>query len=193
MLLLFDHNELWLFFILPWIIVSNMLKNWCFWTVVLEKTLQSPLESKEIKPVNPKGNQLWVFTGKTDAKVEAPILWPPDAKSRLTGKDPDARKDWKQEKGMTEDKMVEWHHWFYGCEFEQTLGDSERQGSLMCCSPRGDSQTRLSDWTTTNACLYYYLEIILKARTISHSLLWFPQILSITLSNICNRCAYTFV
>ena len=105
-------------FILPWIIVSNMLENWCFWTMVLEKTLQSPLDSKEIKPVNLKGNQLWIFPGKTDAKMEAPIFWPPDAKSRLTGKDPDAGKDWKQEKGMTEDKMVEWHHWVYGCEFE---------------------------------------------------------------------------
>ena len=86
--------------------------------MVLEKTLQSPLDSKEIKPVNLKGNQLWIFPGKTDAKMEAPIFWPPDAKSRLTGKDPDAGKDWKQEKGMTEDKMVEWHHWVYGCEFE---------------------------------------------------------------------------
>ena len=130
-----------------------MLKNWCFWTVVLEKTLQSPLESKEIKPVNPKGNQLWVFTGKTDAKMKAPILWPPDAKSWLTGKDPDARKDWKQEKGMTEDKMVEWHHWFYGCEFEQTLGDSERQGSLVCCSPWGDKESDMTEWLNNNKCL----------------------------------------
>ena len=97
-------------------------KNWCLWTVVLEKTLESLLDSKEIKPVNPKGNQLWIFTGRTDAEVEAPILWAPDAKSQLIGEDPDAGKDWRQEeKGMTEDEMVGWHHWLNGHEFEQTL------------------------------------------------------------------------
>ena len=86
--------------------------NWCFWTVVLEKTLESPLDCKEIKPVNPKGNQSWIFIGRTDAEAEAPILGPPDAKNWLIGKDPDARKDWRQqEKGMTEDKMVGWHPW----------------------------------------------------------------------------------
>ena len=85
--------------------------NWCFWIVVLEKTLVSPLDSKEIKPVNPKGNQPWIFIGSTDAKAEAPTLWPPDAKSQLIGKDPDARKDWRQkEKGVAEDEMVGWHH-----------------------------------------------------------------------------------
>ena len=100
------------------------LKNWCFWTMVLEKTLESPLDSKEIKPVNPKGNQSWIFTGRTDA--ETPILWPPDAKSWLTGKDPDAGKDWRrEEKGVTDDKMVGWHHQLNGREFEQTPGDSE--------------------------------------------------------------------
>ena len=92
-------------------------KNWCFQTVVLEKTLESPLDSKEIKPVHPKGNQLWIFTGRTDA--EAPILWPPDVKNWLIGKDPDAGKDWRQEeKGMTEDEMVGWHHRFDGHKFE---------------------------------------------------------------------------
>ena len=92
-------------------------KNWCFWTVVLEKTLESPLDRKEIKPVNPKGNQPWIFIGRTDAAAEAPILRPPDAKSQLIGKDPDARKDWGQnEKGMTEDKMVGWHHRLNGHE-----------------------------------------------------------------------------
>ena len=94
-------------------------KNWCFWTAVLEKTLESPLNCKEIKPVHPKGNQSWIFTGRTDAEAEAPILWVPDAKSRLIGKDPDARKDWRQEeKGGTEDEMVGWHHWLNGHEFE---------------------------------------------------------------------------
>ena len=111
-------------------------KNWCFQTVGLEKTLESPLDSKEIKPVNPKGSQPWIFTGRTeaDAESEAPILRPPDAKSSLIGKDPDAEKDWGQrEKGVTKDEMVRWHHQLNGHEFKQTLGDSERQGSLVCC------------------------------------------------------------
>ena len=94
-------------------------KNWYFWIVMLEKTLESPLDSKEIKPVNVKGNQQWIFIGRTDAEAEAPILWPPDVKSRLVGKDPDARKYWRQEeKGMTEDEMVRWHHRLNGHEFE---------------------------------------------------------------------------
>ena len=96
-----------------------VLKNWCFWTVVLEKTLESPLDYKEIKPASPKGNQSWIFIGRTDAEAEAPILWPPDVKSWLIRKDPDAGKDWRQEeKGMTEDEMVEWHHRFSGPGFE---------------------------------------------------------------------------
>ena len=105
---------------------------------MLEKTLQSPLDSKEIKSVNPKGNQPWMFTGRTDTDAEAPIFWPPDAKSWLIGKDPDAGKDWGQEeKGMTEDKVVGWHHWLSTNEFQQTPGDSEEQGSLVCCSSCG--------------------------------------------------------
>ena len=123
-----------------------MLKNWCLITVVLEKTLQNPLDSKEIKPVNPKGNQPWIFTGRTDA--EAPILWPPDAKSWLIGKDPDAGKDWRQEeKGTTEDEMVEWHHRLNGCNLEQTLGDGEGQGSLAWCSAKGLQRGR-HNWST---------------------------------------------
>ena len=106
-------------------------KNWCFWTVVLEKTLENPSDLKEIKPINSKGNQSWIFIGRTDA--EAPILQPPDAKNWLIGKDSDAGKDWRQEKKG----MIGWHHWFHGHEFEQTLGDSEGQGSLACCSPWG--------------------------------------------------------
>ena len=94
-------------------------KNWCFWTVVLEKTLENPLDCKEIKPVNPKGNQSWIFIGRTDAEAEAPILWPPDVKNCLIGKDPDAGKDWRQEeKGTTEDETVWWHHRLNGHEFE---------------------------------------------------------------------------
>ena len=113
-------------------------KNWCFWTVVLEETLESPLDCKENKPVNPKGNQTWIFTGRTDAEAEASILWLPDSKNWVIGIDSDAGKDWGQEeKGMTEDEMVGGHHWLNGHEFEQTLGDNEGQGSLVCCSPWG--------------------------------------------------------
>ena len=94
------------------------LKNWCFWTVVLEKTLESPLNCKEIQPIHPEGNQSWIFIGRTDAEAETPILWPPDVKNWLIGKDSDAGKDWKQEeKGGTEDEMVGWHHWLDGHEF----------------------------------------------------------------------------
>ena len=113
-----DHKESW------------APKNWCFWTVVLEKTLESPLDCKEIQPVHPKGDQSWVFTGRTDTEAETPILWSPDAKNWLIGKDPDAGKDWGQEeKGMTENKMVGWHHWLNGHEFEQTWGIVENRGA----------------------------------------------------------------
>ena len=113
-------------------------KNWCFWTVVLEKTLESNLDFKEIKPVNPEENLSWIITGRTDAEAEAPILWPPDGKSWLIWKDPDAGKDWKrEEKGMTEDEMVGWQHWLNWHEFEQTPEVGHGQGSLACCSPWG--------------------------------------------------------
>ena len=106
--------------------------------MVLEKTLESSLDCKEIQPVHPKGDQSWVSIGRTDAEAETPILWPPDAKSWLTGKDPDAGKDWGQEeKGTTEDEMVGWHHWLDGREFEQALGVGDGQGSLACCCPWG--------------------------------------------------------
>ena len=125
-------------------------KNWCFQNVVLEKTLERPLDSKEIQPVNLKGNQSWICVGRTDAEAQAPILWPPDAKSQLTGKDLDPGKDWRREKGMR------WYHCFNGHEFEQTPGDCEGQGSLVCCHPWScKSWTRLSDWTTI---LIYYLQ-----------------------------------
>ena len=113
-------------------------KNWCLWTVVLEKTPASTLGSKEIKPVHLTGNQPWILFGRTDAEAKVPILWPPDVKNWLTGKDPDAGKDWGQkEKGKTEDEMAGWHHQCSGHELGQTLGDSERQGGLACCSPWG--------------------------------------------------------
>ena len=109
-----------------------------FWTVVLEKTLESSLDCKKVKPVNPKGNQSWLFIGRTDAEAGAPILWPPDAKSQLTRKDRDAGKDRRrEEKGTTEDEMVGWHHQLDGHEFKQVLGDGEGHGSLVCCSPWG--------------------------------------------------------
>ena len=111
-------------------------KNWCFWTVVLEKTLESPLECTEIQPVHSKGNESWIFTGRTDAEAETPILWPPDAKNWLIGKDPDAGKDWRwEEKGMTKDEVFGWHHQLNGHEFESALGVGDGQGSLACCSP----------------------------------------------------------
>ena len=135
-----DHKEGW------------VLKNWCLWTVVLEKTLESPLDSNEIKRVNLKRNQLWIFTG-----MLAPILWPPDAKNWLTGKDPDAGKDWRQEKGTTEDEKVGWHHQFHGHEFEQTAGDSEVQGSMVCCSSWGSQRIGhiwAIEWTNEGTNVY---------------------------------------
>ena len=110
-----DHKEGW------------ASKNWCFRTVVLEKTLESPLDSKEIKPVHPKGNQSWIFIGRTEAEAEAPILWPPDMKSQFIEKDLDAGKDWGQEKRVTEDEIVGWHHHLNGHAFEQPLGESEEE------------------------------------------------------------------
>ena len=133
----FDYKESW------------ALKNWCFWTVVLEKTLESPLGSKEIQPVHPKGNQSWIFIGRTDAEAEAPILWPADGKNWLIWKDPDIGKDWRQEeKGMTEDEMVGWHHWLDGHEFEQAQElVMDREAWLAAVPVVAKSQTQLSDWT----------------------------------------------
>ena len=111
-------------------------KNWCFWTVVLEKTLESPLDCKEIQAVHPKGDQSWVFIGRTDVQGETPILWPPDVKNWLIWKDPDAGKDWRQEeKRTTEDEMVGWHHWLNRHGFGWTPGVGDGQGGLVCCSP----------------------------------------------------------
>ena len=132
---------------------SWALKNWCFWTVVLEKTLESPLDCKKIQLVHPKGDQSWIFIGRSDSEAEAPIHWPPDVKNWLTWKDPDAGKDWRQEvKGMTEDEMVGWHHHLDGHEFEQALGVGDGQ-EAWCAEVHGDtkSRTRLSDWTEEGA------------------------------------------
>ena len=120
-------------------------KNWCFWTVVLEESLESPLDSKEIKPVNPKGNQPWIFTERTDAEAEAPILWSLDVKRWLIGKDPDAGKDWRREKGTTEDEMVGWHHWLNRHEFELAPRVGDGQGGLICCSLWGRKQLDMTE------------------------------------------------
>ena len=131
-----DHKESW------------TPKNWCFWTVVLEKTLESPLDCKETQPVHFKGDQSWVFTGTIDAKAGTPILWPPHAKSWLIGKDPDAGRDWGQEeKGRTEDEMVGWHYWLDGHESEWTPGVGDGQGGLVVLQFMG-SQRVGHDWAT---------------------------------------------
>ena len=126
-------------------------KNWCFWTVVLEKTLESPLDCKEVQPVHTKRDQSWMLIGRTDVKAETPVLWPPDAKNWLVWKDPDAGKDWRwEEKGTAEDKIVGWHHWLSGHEFEQALGVGDGQGGLACCSLRGHKEsdtTEQLNWT----------------------------------------------
>ena len=125
-------------------------KNWCSQTVVLEKTLESPLDCKEIKPVHPKGNQPWIFIGRTDVEAEAPILWPPEEKIWLIWKDPDAWKDWRQEEVTTEDRMVGWHHLLNGHEFEQALGDGDGQGSLACCSPWSSKELDVTEQLNNN-------------------------------------------
>ena len=122
-------------------------KNWWFWTVVLEKTLESPLDCKEIQPVHSKGHQSWLFIGRIDAEAETPILWPPHVKTWLIWKDPDAGKDWGQEeKEMTEDEMAEWHHWLDGHESEWTPGVGDGQGALACCGPWGHKEADTTEW-----------------------------------------------
>ena len=160
-------------------------KNRCFWTVVLEKTLKSPLDCKEIQPVHPKGDQSWVFIGRTDAKAETPILWPPHAESWLIGKDSDAGRDWGQEeKGTTEDEMAGWHHQLDGSEFEWTLEVVDGQGGLACCDSWGreesDTTERLN-WTE------------LKVENTSLTFLWIlgvfsPYVLILVLSQLFPEC-----
>ena len=142
-----DHKESW------------VQKNRCFWTVVLEKTFESPLDCKEIKPVNCKGNQPWILIERTDA--EAPVLWPPDGKNQLIRKDPDAEKDWmEEENGMTKDEMVGWHPWLSGCEFEQAPQDGKGQGSLECCIPwdhkESDTTKRVNNYLSLISILSFW-------------------------------------
>ena len=144
-------------------------KNWCFSTVVLEKTLESPLDCKEIQPVHSKGDQPWVFFGRNDAKAETLVLWPPHAKSWLIGKDFDAGRDWGQEeKGTTEDEMAGWHHRLYGCEFEWTPGVGDGQGGLVCCDSWGRKEsdtTEQLNWTELNLPNKELKAIIIKLLT----------------------------
>ena len=151
-----------------------------FWTVVLEKTLESPLDCKEIQPVHPKGDQSWVFIGRTDAKAETPVLWPSHVKSWLIGKDSDAGRDWGQEeKGMTEDEMVEWHHWLNGHEFEWTPGVGDGQGGLACCDSQGRKESdtteqlnwsELNIWSKNSTSVYLSKEHkITKLKRYMHS------------------------
>ena len=132
-------------------------KNWCFWTVVLEKTLENPLDCKEIQPVHSKGDQSWVFIRRNDNKAEIPILWPPHAKSWLIGRDPDADRDWEQEdKGTTEDEMVGWHHRLDGREFGWIPGVGDGQGGLACCDSWGCKESDMTErlnWTEYLTCI----------------------------------------
>ena len=149
------------------------LKNWCFWTVVLQKTLESPLDCKEIQPVHSKGDQPWVFFGKNDAKAETPVLWPPHAKSWFIGKDSDAGRDWGQEeKGTTEDEMAGWHHWLDGHGSQWTPGVGDGQGGLACCNSWGRIE---SDRTE---------------RLILSDLIWFFVFTSICLHFACTICLW---
>ena len=130
----FHHKESW------------AQKNWCFWTVVLEKTLERPLDCREVQPVHPKGDQSGVFIGRTDVEAETPILWPSDVKSWLIGKDPDSGRDWGQEeKGMTEDEMIGWHHWLNGHGFGWTPGVGDGQGGLVCCGSWGHKELDMTE------------------------------------------------
>ena len=163
---------------------SWALKNWCFWTVVLEKTLESPLDCKEIQLVHPKGNQSWIFIGRTHAEAETPILWPPDVKSWLIWKDSDAGKDWRQEKGTTEDELVGWYHWLNGDEFESIPGVDDGQGGLACCdswSHKESDTTEQLNWTELNwtwhnqgllHCIKWDTEPMLWSYGIIHFLLF---------------------
>ena len=156
-------------------------KNWCFWTVVLEKTLESLLACKEIQPVHSEGDQPWDFFGRKDAKAEIPVLWPPHAKSWLIGKDSDAGRDWGQEeKGMTENEMAGWHHWLDGCESEWTPGVGDGQRRLACCDSWGrkesDTTERLN-WTEMRKgrklkrslqMIYFYFPLYIYTRIYTH-------------------------
>ena len=134
-----DHKEGW------------ALKKWCFWNVVLEETLESPWDSKEVQPVNPKENHPWIFIKGADSEAETPILWPPASKNWLSGKDSDVGQDWRQkEKGTIKDEIFGWHHRLDGHEFEHAFGDGDGQESLACCSPLGHKVSDTTEWLNNN-------------------------------------------
>ena len=153
-----------------------LMKDWCFWTVVLEKTPENILDYKEIQPIHPKGDQAWVFIGRADAEVETPILWPPNVKNWLICKDPDAGKDWRREdKGTTEDEMIRWHHQLSEHEFDQIPGVGDGQGGLVCCSPWGHKESDTTEWLkwtepTNNSLIPWSTENKLKLELMSSSL-----------------------
>ena len=160
-----DHKEGWI----P--------KNWCFWTVVLEKPLESPLDCKEIQPVHPKGDQSWVFIRRTDAEAEAPIFWPPDVKNWLTGRDPDAVKDWRQEeKGMTENEMAGWHHWLDAHEFGRTPGVGDGQGGLACCDSWGCKESDTTEWLNWTELNVLFKNLVGIIPEVAHPLPWLSRI-----------------
>ena len=158
----FSNNHIWI-----WELDCKECRapnHWCLWTVVLEKIPKCPLDSKEIKPVNVKENQPWIFIGRTDA--EWTILWSPDVNSQLIGKDCDGRKDWKQKKRVAENEMVEWHHQCNGHELEQTLGNGEGQGGLACCSPWGHEELGTTARLHNTTTIHHHISLIRLLTTL---------------------------
>ena len=164
-------------------------KHWCFWTVVLEKTLESPLDCKEIQPVHPTEDKSWVFIGRTDAEAETPILWPPHVKSWLTGKDPDAGRDWGQEeKGTTEDEVAGWHHWLDGHEFEWTPGVGDGQGGLVCCvswSRKESDMIERLNWTELNIIKY-------SLSKYKYKIVWYTDVNPVDTQKLMMECILPF-
>ena len=166
-------------------------KNWCFWTVMLEKTLESPLHCKEIQPVHPEGDQSWVFIGRTDAQAETAVLSPRHAKSWLTGKDPDAGRDWGQEKkGLTEVETVGWHHWLDGHEFEYTPGFGDGQGGLACCGSWGRKESDATEWLNWTECERLAGSTGVESWTLasySSGFLWFSFVVGMLFPWLCRE------
>ena len=179
-----NHCRWWLSHVWMWELdyeESWALENWCFWTVVLEKTLESPLDCKEIQLVHSKGDQPWVSFGRNEAKAETPILWPPHVKSWLIGKDSDAGRDWGQEeKGTTEDEMAGWHHRLDGRESEWTPGVGDGQGGLACCDSWGRRESDTTEWLNWIEPLFSHL----KCQICLHML---PAICRPLVHTLCNH------